>query len=63
METTPNVTSASNGGMIGGLNAAKMGRDEFLKLLVTQLQHQDPLSPMEVKILLLNLRNLVNSNN
>ena len=47
METTTNVTSASNGGMIGGLNAAKMGRDEFLKLLVTQLQHQDPLSPME----------------
>ena len=40
METT-NVTSASNGGMIGGLNAAKMGRDEFLKLLVTQLQHQE----------------------
>ena len=39
METTTNVTSASNGGMIGGLNAAKMGRDEFLKLLVTQLQH------------------------
>ena len=40
METT-NVTSASNGGMIGGLNAAKMGRDEFLKLLVTQLQNLD----------------------
>lgn len=24
-----------------------MGQDEFLKLLVTQLQHQDPLNPIE----------------
>ncbi|WP_457572089.1 flagellar hook assembly protein FlgD [Desulfovulcanus sp.] len=27
--------------------AAPMGKDEFLKLLVTQLEHQDPLNPME----------------
>ena len=25
----------------------KMGKDEFLKLLVTQLSHQDPLNPMD----------------
>ena len=25
----------------------KLGKDEFLKLLVTQLQHQDPLDPMD----------------
>jgi len=25
----------------------KMGRDEFTKILITQLQHQDPLDPMD----------------
>jgi len=28
---------------------ATMGQDDFLKILVTQLQHQDPTSPMEDK--------------
>ncbi|MBT8764202.1 hypothetical protein KFV02_09680 [Desulfohalobiaceae bacterium Ax17] len=28
-------------------DAAPMGKDEFLKLLVTQLEHQDPLNPMD----------------
>lgn len=27
----------------------QLGKDEFLKLLVTQLQHQDPMNPMEDK--------------
>src|SRR3954468_11399460 len=26
-----------------------LGKDEFLKLLVTQLQHQDPMNPMDDK--------------
>ena len=30
-----------------GLGKAQMGKEEFLTLLVNQLQHQDPLNPMD----------------
>lgn len=30
-------------------HSGKLGQNEFLKLLVTQLKHQDPLSPMKDK--------------
>jgi flagellar basal-body rod modification protein FlgD len=36
------TTQASN-------KAASLGKDDFLKLFVAQLQHQDPLKPMEDK--------------
>lgn len=38
---TPGLTGSSP------LSNGNLGRDAFLQLLVTQLQNQDPLSPME----------------
>jgi len=37
-ETTSQLAGATN---------ATVEKDEFLKLLITQLQHQDPLEPMD----------------
>jgi flagellar basal-body rod modification protein FlgD len=42
-DTAPPPTSALNTPGPGGI----LGKDEFLKLLVAQMRHQDPLSPMK----------------
>ena len=39
------TTSASTQDVSG--KNAQMGKDQFLKLFVAQLQHQDPMNPME----------------
>lgn len=47
------ITSVSpvTGGNTAVVNSAKdtLGKDDFLRLLITQLRYQDPLSPMEDK--------------
>src|SRR6187397_1850262 len=41
-----NSTPGAKTQAAGGANSA-MGKDQFLKLFVSQLQHQDPMNPMQ----------------
>ena len=43
VETKETAANSSSGVLSGG---GELGQDEFLQMLVTQLQHQDPLNPM-----------------
>jgi flagellar basal-body rod modification protein FlgD len=45
-EAVQNMLSSSSDSTIASSNQ-EMGKEDFLKLLVTQLQYQDPLNPME----------------
>ena len=43
----PTSSSTARHGAAADDRARRSGKDEFLKLLVTQLQNQDPMSPMD----------------
>jgi len=47
MHIEPLDLSASTGSDAKGKDLKTLGKDDFLHLLITQLQHQDPLNPME----------------
>ena len=42
------TTTATGGALTGAMGpGGAMGKDEFLKMLVAQLQNQDPMNPMQ----------------
>ncbi len=47
MATIRSVTSATSGPTASAQNPTTLGKDDFLKLLVTQLRFQDPLNPLD----------------
>ncbi len=50
MEFQPVGSDGTEAGVTGTTSPtdrSELGQDAFLKLLITQLQHQDPLTPME----------------
>jgi flagellar basal-body rod modification protein FlgD len=45
--TSTTTAAATNGTQASGNPNGILGKDDFLKLFVTQMQHQDPMSPMD----------------
>ena len=45
--TTGNTTSTNAADAVAAVAGGPLGKDQFMKLLVAQMTHQDPLSPMD----------------
>ena len=45
--STVNTTGTKTSAAQQGAAAKEMGKDAFLRLLISQLQHQDPLNPAD----------------
>ena len=45
--TTPTPTDYNPNAATRSASGSTMGKDDFLKLFVAQLQHQDPMNPMQ----------------
>ena len=47
VESTTSTPASTTGTQATGNPKGVLGKDDFLKLFVTQMQHQDPMSPMD----------------
>ena len=47
IDATTGTNATAGTGATSVVGRTELGQDTFLKLLVTQLQHQDPLDPMD----------------
>lgn len=51
-QLTPNLQSLNGGGSIAASSASELDQGDFLRLLTTQLQSQDPFEPVDNKDML-----------